>query len=337
MTVESSKSGGPAAKRSSFDRLLEGDMGSLARALSILERGGSEAEGLAARLRPYTGDAAVVGFTGPPGSGKSTLIDAFVTALRDEGERVAVLAVDPSSPLTGGAVLGDRTRMGTHTRDDGVFIRSIASRGHLGGLSVSVPLLLDAVDAAGWTTIVLETVGTGQSEVEIVDFADITVVLSAPGLGDEVQAMKGGILEIADILVVNKSDLPFASKTRQQLDEALALRDSSRAVPTVVCTSATRMEGVSELVAAFRDQARKSREAACEIRIARRLRGLLRRSVEAEFHAHLARVGEERLDQICRRLRTGAVTVPEAARELLSDCVSGSARALESEPEGDHP
>ncbi len=327
MTAASPEAPGPAAKRSAFDRLLEGDPGSLARALSLLERGGSEADGLAARLRPHTGRAVVVGFTGPPGAGKSTLIDAYVAALRAEGERVAVLAVDPSSPLTGGAVLGDRTRMGTHTRDDGVFIRSIASRGHLGGLSVSVPLLLDAVDAAGWTTIVLETVGTGQSEIEIVDFADIKVVLSAPGLGDEVQAMKGGVLEIADILVVNKSDLPLASKTRQQLKDAIALRDPNRDVPPVVSTSATKVEGIRELVAAIRTRAQESTGDASEVRIARRLRGLLRRSVEAELNRRLARVDESHLDRLCHRLRTGAVTVPEAARELLLTC----------QQQGDHP
>ncbi len=173
-----------------FDRLLAGDPGAMARAISVLETGGAEADALAARLRPHAGRALVVGFTGAPGAGKSTLISAYISAMRAAGERVAVLAVDPSSPLSGGAVLGDRTRMGAHTSDRGVYIRSVASRGHLGGLSLAIASMLDAVDAAGWPTIILETVGAGQSETEIVEFADVKVVLNAPGMGDDVQAIK---------------------------------------------------------------------------------------------------------------------------------------------------
>ncbi len=325
-----------ASNRTAFERLLAGEPAALARALSVLERGGAEADGLAARLRPHTGHAVVVGFTGPPGAGKSTLIAAYVTALRAQGERVAVLAVDPSSPLTGGAVLGDRTRMGAHTRDGGVFIRSIASRGHLGGLSTSIPLLLDAVDAAGWTTIVLETVGTGQSETEIVDFADVKVVLSAPGLGDEVQAMKAGVLEIADVLVVNKSDLSLAEQTRQQLGDMLALRDPKRPVPAVVCTIATREEGIRDLVAAIRVRSTEADDVTPEIRSARRLRGLLTRSVESELHTRLSRIGEARIDQICARLRTGEVAMPEAAQELLAACAPPTFGASTPETEGSH-
>ena len=191
-------------KMTAFERLLGGDVAALARAISLLEVGGQQSDALAARLRGHAGQARVIGFTGPPGAGKSTLISAYVAALRARAESVAILAVDPSSPLSGGAVLGDRTRMGEHSTDPGVFIRSVAARGHLGGLALSIPGILDAVDAAGWPTIILETVGAGQSETEIVEFADVKVVLNAPGLGDDVQAIKAGILEIADVLVVKQ-------------------------------------------------------------------------------------------------------------------------------------
>ncbi len=231
---------------SPFDRLRAGDPAMVARALTVLEQGGSEADALRRRLHALVGSARVVGFTGPPGVGKSTLVNAYIRELRRRDRTVAVLAVDPSSPVTGGAILGDRTRMGEHIDDPGVFVRSVASRGHLGGLSLAVPSMLDALDVAGYDDIVLEAVGAGQSEVEISRFADTTVVLNAPGFGDDVQAIKAGILEVADVLVVNKSDLPHAEQTSRHLESMLQLRDTDR-TPPVLLVSATERRGIPEL------------------------------------------------------------------------------------------
>jgi len=207
-----------------IDRLAAGDPWTLARCITLMERGGAAADLIYRRICPRVGRATVIGFTGPPGAGKSTLIDAYIAALRTRGHSVAVAAVDPSSPISGGAVLGDRMRMRRHAEDPGVFIRSVASHGHLGGLSESIHRIVDAMDAAGRDFIIIETVGAGQSEVEVVEIADICVVVNAPNMGDEVQAMKAGMLEIADVLVVNKAELPFAQRTTKQLTNMLELR-----------------------------------------------------------------------------------------------------------------
>jgi LAO/AO transport system ATPase len=189
----------------------------------------------------------VVGITGAPGAGKSTLINALLGELLRRGKRIGVVAVDPSSPLTGGAVLGDRVRMGEHGAHEHVFIRSIASRGHLGGVSRTTGRIVDVLDAAGFDTVIVETVGAGQSEVEIIGIADTRVVVCPPGLGDDVQAIKAGILEIADLLVVNKADLPAAETTARELKEMLRLRPASRADVAVLKTVATQGDGIAEL------------------------------------------------------------------------------------------
>src|SRR6188474_3492791 len=169
------------------------------------------------RLYPKAGDAHIVGITGPPGAGKSTLVASLIAALREAGRTAAVVAVDPSSPITGGALLGDRVRMQSYASDDGVFIRSMASRGHAGGLAATSTAAASVFDAAGFDIVLLETVGTGQSEVEVAAAADTTVVLEAPEMGDEVQAIKAGLLEVADLVVVNKGDRPGAQRTASQL------------------------------------------------------------------------------------------------------------------------
>jgi len=317
-----------------FERLLAGEVSALARAISLLEAGGDASDALAARLRGHTGNARVIGFTGPPGAGKSTLISAYVAALRARGERIAVLAVDPSSPLSGGAVLGDRTRMGEHSTDQGVFIRSVAARGHLGGLALSIPAILDAVDAAGWPTIILETVGAGQSETEIVEFADVKVVLNAPGLGDDIQAIKAGILEIADVLVVNKSDLPLAERTVRQLQAMLALRSAGSQDVPVVMTSATRLDGLDDLEQAVDNRFGLSADLDAERRRGRRLRGLLRRRAEAAIRDRLVAIAPDRMDAICERVHSNAVSIDGAALELAALALDGNevAGALLDEP-----
>ena len=292
-------------KASAFQRLLDGDVAVMARAISLLESGGADSEFLANRLRSHTGSARVVAFTGPPGAGKSTLINAYVAELRRRGNRVAVLAVDPSSPLTGGAVLGDRTRMGEHSADADVFIRSVASRGHLGGLASSIPAILDAVDAAGWQIIVLETVGAGQSETEIAEIADVNVVLNAPGLGDDVQAIKAGILEIADILVVNKCDLPLADRTVRQLQSMLQLRKAEwRDVP-IISTSADRTEGICELSDAISARIADAKKVTNELCQRRRLNSLLYRRAEATFRNRLSSLPEADADTILEQVNQG--------------------------------
>lgn len=238
--------------------LLAGDRRAVARAISRIEQGAPEAAALKAALSPHLGRAQVIGLTGAPGAGKSTLVHAMLGELLARGRRIGVVAVDPSSPITGGAVLGDRVRMGRHGAHEDVFIRSVASRGHLGGLSKSTAEIVDVLDAAGFDTILIETVGAGQSEVEIMRVADTRIVVSPPGLGDDVQAIKAGILEIADILVVTKGDLPGAEATARDLKNMLALRSGGPAaapwsVP-VMRTQATG-EAADPGVAALIDQA----------------------------------------------------------------------------------
>ncbi|MFD6100900.1 methylmalonyl Co-A mutase-associated GTPase MeaB [Nocardiopsis flavescens] len=231
------------------EKLLRGDRRALARAITLVENGSPELREIMAGLAPHTGRARVVGFTGPPGVGKSTTTNAAVRAARARGLSVAVLAVDPSSPFTGGALLGDRVRMQEHATDPGVFIRSMANRGHLGGLSWAAPHALRVLDAAGFDVVLVETVGVGQAEVEIAGRADTTVVLCAPGMGDSVQAAKAGVLEVADVFAVNKADRDGAKATLRELRQMIAMKDRSDEEwkPPVVMMVAVRDEGVDEL------------------------------------------------------------------------------------------
>ena len=228
-----------------------GHRSAIARAISAIENGAPEARALLASLAGQRGHAHVVGITGAPGAGKSTLINALLLDYAARGSKVAVVAVDPSSPLTGGAVLGDRIRMGESGSDPQVFIRSLAARGHLGGVTRTTAQVVDLLDAAGFDTVIVETVGTGQSEVEIAGIVDTSVVVCAPGLGDDVQAIKAGILEIADVLVVAKGDMPLAGRTLRDLRDMLRLRSGAARKVPVLTTIATRREGITELVDAI--------------------------------------------------------------------------------------
>ncbi len=231
------------------ERAQAGEARAVARLISLVEDGAPELREVSAALAPHTGRAHIVGLTGAPGVGKSTSTSALVTALRAQGRRVGVLAVDPTSPFSGGALLGDRIRMQDHATDDGVYIRSMASRGHLGGLSVGAPQALRVLDAAGCDVVLVETVGVGQSEVEISGLADTTLVLLAPGMGDGIQAAKAGILEIGDIFVVNKADRDGAATTRRELRSVVAMTDRADGAwqPPIVLTVATTGEGVDEV------------------------------------------------------------------------------------------
>lgn len=237
-----------------LERARQGDRGALARLLSLVERGGEGARRVGRLTHGAAGRAHTIGITGPPGAGKSTLTSALVAAVRADGHRVAVLAVDPSSPFSGGAILGDRVRMGDHALDDGVFIRSMASRGHLGGLSLATPEAVRVLDAAGFAFVVVETVGVGQVEIEVAGETDTTVVVVNPGWGDAVQANKAGLLEVADVFCVNKADRPGAGEAHRDLEAMLDLTGAFAVAgawrPPVVDTSATEGTGVADLWAA---------------------------------------------------------------------------------------
>ena len=232
---------------------IGGDRAALARLLSIVERGGEPARVVGRLVHPHTGRAHTIGITGAPGAGKSTLTNRLIETVRSASDEVAVLAVDPSSPFTGGAILGDRVRMQDHALDPGVFIRSMATRGHLGGLALATPEAIRVLDASGFPFVLVETVGVGQVEVEIAGAADTTVVVVNPGWGDSVQANKAGLLEIADVFVINKADRDGAQQTQRDLEDALGLATRERHQPPIIKTVAATGEGVADLWAAIRD------------------------------------------------------------------------------------
>jgi LAO/AO transport system kinase len=230
-----------------LDRARSGERAALARLLSLVERGGPEGRAVGRLTHPLGGSAYTLGLTGAPGAGKSTLTNALTSRIRADDQAVAVLAVDPSSPFTGGAILGDRVRMQDQAGDPGVYIRSMATRGHLGGLSLATLEAIRVLDATGWPWVLVETVGVGQVEVEIAGAADTTVVVVNPGWGDAVQANKAGLLEIADVFVVNKADRPGTADTRRDLDRMLDLTVGNRWRPPIVETVASTGDGVDEL------------------------------------------------------------------------------------------
>ena len=227
--------------------LLSGDVRALARAISMAEDRDPEASQLVAELQPRTGNAYLVGLTGAPGTGKSTLVDALLKVIRDHRQTVGVIAVDPSSPFTGGAVLGDRIRMARHTLDKGVFIRSMGARGHLGGLAAATREAIHLLDAYGRDVVLVETVGVGQSELEISTICDTVVLVLMPESGDAVQSIKAGILEIADVFVINKTDLGGAEKTRRLIQDAIGLGPKQAWRPPIVLANAVKEEGIEQV------------------------------------------------------------------------------------------
>ena len=276
-----------------------------------------------AALSPYVGHAHVIGLTGAPGVGKSTTTNALVRELRQAGKRVGVLAVDPSSPFSGGALLGDRVRMSEHASDPGVYIRSMATRGHLGGLSWAAPQAIRVLDAAGCEVILVETVGVGQSEVEIAAQADTSVVLLAPGMGDGIQAAKAGILEIGDVFVVNKADRDGADATARELNHMLALGESRAPGdwrPPIVKTVAARGEGVDEVVEALEKHRAWMEEHG--VLAERRLRRAAQEVENIAVTALRERIGDLRGDQhlgaLAERIVSGGLDPYAAADELIA-------------------
>ncbi|BCJ66805.1 methylmalonyl Co-A mutase-associated GTPase MeaB [Polymorphospora rubra] len=326
MTERSEGIGRPTVRRSRDVPLLvgrarEGDARAVARLITLVESGDPLLPQVAAALAPHTGQAQVIGLTGAPGVGKSTTTNELVRALRAQGHRVGVLAVDPSSPFTGGAILGDRVRMQDHATDPGVYIRSMSSRGHLGGLAATTPQAVRVLEGAGCDVVLVETVGVGQAEVEVASLADTTLVLLAPGMGDAIQAVKAGILEIADVFVVNKADRDGADATHRDIQGMIALgeRGPGEWRPQVVRAVASRAEGIDDIVAALE----KHRNWLVE-------HGELRRRREARAAAEVeaialgtlrARIGSLRsgttLGALAARVADGAVDPYAAAEELL--------------------
>ena len=304
-----------------FAAATNGDRGALARLLSLIERGGQPARDIARRAHRLAGNGYVVGITGAPGAGKSSLTSALIGNLRKSGDRVAVLAIDPSSPFTGGAILGDRVRMQDHALDEGVFIRSMATRGHQGGLSVATSESVRLLDALGFPWIIVETVGVGQVEVEIVGKADTTVVVVNPGWGDSVQANKAGLMEIADVFAINKSDRAGASETRRDIEGMLELSEFGEGEwrPTIVSTVATSGEGVEDLWSAIREH-REHVEQAGELSARRsaRLREELREIVERRLEERARELCQgDRWDALRREVESSAIDPWSAADEML--------------------
>ena len=298
------------------EKILAGDVRTGARLMRDLDDALPDAVKLLKQIFPSTGRAFVLGITGNPGAGKSTVVDVLIERYRKQGKRVGVIAVDPTSPFSGGAILGDRIRMQRHATDEGVFIRSVATRGHLGGLSRSTADIALVLDAMGYDIVLIETVGVGQDEVEVVTQADTTVVVTVPGLGDEIQAIKAGILEIADVLVVNKADREGADRSVRHLIAMLELRCHDAPAVEIVKTTASTGQGIDELIAAIDRHRGHRRHLAEDAPTDDEARSRGRREKRAQ--AMLSAVMNERLRIVAERALSARPDLMEkvAAREI---------------------
>ncbi len=308
-------------------QILRGDVRAAARLMRDLDDGVPGAREVLKRLYPHSGRAHIIGITGSPGVGKSTLTDRLIQCLRQEGRTVGVVAVDPTSPFSGGAILGDRIRMQRHALDEGVFIRSLATRGHFGGLTASSRAVITVLDAMGKDYILVETVGVGQDEVEIAATAYTTVVVTVPGMGDDIQAIKAGILEVADILVVNKADREGASRTQQDLLQMLELQNIRKTKswrPRVILTQAKEDQGIEELLAGVREHQeflRKDQgealQAARYQRVRQEFLELLHEGVYRTLMARLDQSG--RMEEMLQEILAGKTDPYSACEELISE------------------
>jgi LAO/AO transport system kinase len=309
--------------------VLDGDPRAIARALSIVEDETAESAALVSALFPHTGRAYIVGVTGAPGSGKSTLVDRLIAEARREQLTVGVVAVDPSSPFTGGAILGDRVRMNEHAGDAGVFIRSMATRGHLGGLSRATADAIIVLDAAGRDIVIVETVGVGQAEVDIVRTADCSIVVLVPGTGDDVQALKAGIMEIADLFVVNKADREGADRVVQAVAANLSLQTFAPGEwqPPILKTEATAGAGIGVVwgeVQRFRAHSRDRRQRRDRLRQESRVRDLLGR----RFLQYIDRTAAAELDRLVDAVTARTVDPYSVADQLIRAALTSSGGRL---------
>ena len=275
--------------------VLKANMRAVARLISIIENDGGEKERIVDELYEHTGKSLILGITGPTGSGKSTLVDKLIKRERKQGRKVAVIAVDPSSPFSGGALLGDRIRMQFHAADPGVFIRSMASRGYLGGVAQATGDVIRVMEAAGYETIIIETVGIGQSEIEIVEMSDLVLLVLAPGMGDEIQAMKAGIMEIGDIFVINKKDKDGAEKLKADVDYVLGLKymDNREEKNPLVLVSAVNDDGIDELAETNADYLEKIEGSGL---LARKRKSRIENMLRKIFQTKIHRVLDSRLE-----------------------------------------
>ena len=298
-------------------RARGGERRAIARLISAVEDGGEGVAGLMKELYPLTGNAYSIGITGAPGAGKSTLTERLVARARKDDLKVGVLAVDPSSPFSGGALLGDRVRMQSHATDPDVFIRSMATRGHLGGISLATPEAVRVLDAVGKDVVIIETVGVGQAEVEITDACDTTLVVVNPGWGDAVQAAKAGLMEIADVFVVNKADRQGARDTVRELKQMLDLSDASWK-PEIIQTVAVKSEGIDELWdATQRHRAHQEDNGLLEDRRRRRIERELREIVAARYRERLDTKASDLLTEMSTEVHARRLTPYQAADRLV--------------------
>ncbi len=299
-----------------FAALFAGDRNALARAITIVENSLEDRKSIFKAIASHLGQTYVIGISGPPGVGKSTLVNACIQELRQRGRTVAVLTVDPSSRIGGGAVLGDRVRMAQHTEDDGVFIRSVAARGHLGGLSATAMYIVNLFDATGWDVVLVETVGVGQSEMEISTLADTVVVVESPGMGDDVQAIKSGILEIADIVVLNKSDLPNAQLAVGHLRQSVSLRPSSKN-PKVIGTVATIGDGISELIDEIILLGKTERQDSGDTLMPARLRNSVSKDIGQQVEKQLAEVDDAAIAELIVGVNSGDIEIKDLVAQII--------------------